>query len=102
LWIRPSLQQLAPGGRQVILARLELAGRNLDEVAPERIAVLALEHHPAIVEQRDDRHRAGVADVLAHRFAAVGQPHAVAVHLEQAPGEHFLAREQRLGQILRH
>ena len=35
----------------------------------ERIAVLALHHEPAVIEQRHDHHRAGVHDVFALRVA---------------------------------
>ena len=93
------LEQLALRGLEVRLARLELAGRDLDELAPRGVAELALEQQPAVVEQRDDRDRAGVADVFAAAFAAVGQAHGVAVHLEELAVEHQLPGDKVLSKV---
>src|SRR5688572_14971643 len=67
-----------------------------------RIAELALEHHLPVVQQSEDHHRARMADVLAQRLAAVGQAHAVAVHLEQPTRVHQLALQERLDEVLAH
>ena len=78
------LGQLAHGAVQHGLARIELAGGELEHHAAERMAVLALHDQPAVVGERHDHHRAGVHDVFAHRFAvAVGQPHGVAPDVEE-------------------
>jgi len=80
--------------------RFELAGRDFDEIAAVRIAVLAHQQHPAIVQGRHDSDRAGVADVLAHGLAAVRQPHPVPMHMQEPAGIDFFAGEQVLGEIL--
>ena len=65
-----------------------------------RIAELPLEQHRAVVEERHDRHRAGMADVLARALAAIGQVHHVAVHLEQLAVEDALAAGEMLFEVL--
>src|SRR6185436_17263887 len=80
------------------LARLELAGRDLDEHPGVRVAELALEHDLAVLGQRDDRDRAGVADVFAGALPAIRQRHRVAMHLEERAVVHHLAGEPAFGE----
>ena len=96
------LLELAPGGGERVFARIDLARRELDHVAPERIAVLALHHELARIGERDHRHRAGMLDVLALRGPAVGKPHRVAVHLEELAVVDQPAREAALAEVLHY
>src|SRR4051812_16852762 len=93
------LQQLALGGGELRLPGVDLARRDLDEIARMRIAELALEENRAVVEQRDDRHGAGMADVFARRLAAVGQPRHVAMNLEEHAVVDDLPGDEVLGQV---
>jgi len=53
--------------------------------------MLAFEDHVALSGQGDDRDRAGMPDVVAHRLRAVGQAHHVAVNFKETAGVHRLA-----------
>ena len=77
------LRELAPGGRERILAGSILPAGTSIMSRPQRIAELALHDELARVGHREHRHRAGVLDPLALGRAAVGQAHRVAAHLEQ-------------------
>jgi len=94
------LLQLAPGGRERVLAGVDLARRDLDHVAPERIAVLALHHELARFGERDHRNGSRVFDEFALGGFPVGQPHGVAAHLEQLAVVDELARDLALAEIL--
>ena len=72
----------------------------LDEAALQRVAELPLDHQPAVIEQRDDDHRARMDDVLAGGFTAAGQPHHVAPHIEETTAPHLLGAHLRLAQVI--
>ncbi|ODU00584.1 MAG: hypothetical protein ABS89_08740 [Thiobacillus sp. SCN 63-1177] len=84
---------------EVILAGIDLAGRQFDEIAVQRIAVLAFQQQVAVVEYRNDDNGAGMDDVLAGRFAAVGQAHAVALDVHQPSLEDGLALQSGFGKV---
>jgi len=44
---------------------------------------LPLQQHAAIIEQRQDHDRAGMADIFAHRILAVRQAHGVAFDFQE-------------------
>ena len=97
-------KQLAEGKINILeakgrLAGLELAGGDLDELAPAGVAVLALQKHRAIVEQRHHGDRAGVADVFASALCAVGKPNGIPVDLQQLTVEYQAAADEMLGQL---
>ena len=93
------LAQLALRGGELRLARIELAGRELDEHLVERIAELALDDEAPVGKHRHDQHGAGMHDVLARREAAVGQAHRVAAHVQQLAVEHRFGRDLRFDQV---
>ncbi len=77
------LFQFALRAGEVVLAGVDLAGRQFDEIAVQRVAVLAFQQQVAVVEHRDDDDGAGMDDVFARRFLAIGQAHAVAFDVHQ-------------------
>src|SRR6185503_11610439 len=93
------LEELALRGLQWRLARLELAGRDLQENAAVRVPELALEEDRAVLEERHDRDRAGMADVLALAERAVRQAHGIAMDLEQVAVEDPAAGDEMLGEV---
>src|SRR6266849_7927713 len=94
------LLELAPGGRERICPRIDLARRDFVHVAPERIAILALHHELARVGERDHRDRSRMFDEFALGGSAVRQPHRVAAHLEQLAVVDQLAGKPVLAEIL--
>src|SRR5712691_3418408 len=94
------LLELAPGGRERIFPRIDLARRDFDHVAPERIPVLALHDELARVGERDHRYRSRMFDEFALGGSAVRQPHRVAAHLEQLAVVYQLAGKPVLAEIL--
>src|SRR5262245_43276293 len=67
---RPSAQagllgELAPRGLERLLALLQRAGRQLEQLLPRRLAQLADEDDAILGVGGDDRHRAGVLDDFA-------------------------------------
>jgi hypothetical protein len=76
------------------------ARRDLDHVAPERIAVLAFHHELARIGERDHRYRARMLDEFALGGSSVGQAHGVAAHLEELPVVDEPARHPVLAQVL--
>ena len=64
-----------------------------------RVAELALEQHRAVVEQRDDRHRARVADVFARALLPSGRRTVSRRTLSSSPSKTELARDEMLGQV---
>ena len=78
------------------LARVELAGGNLQEVAAGGVAVLADEEHGAVRGHRYHGGGAGVADHLEVHLLAVGQAHPVDVQLHRVAAKD-LAAPQPLG-----
>ena len=91
--------QLAGGAFQHRLADLQLAGGKLEHHVTERVAELALDDQPAIVEQRHDHHRTGVHDVFARGGVAGRQAHLVAAHMQQLAVEHRLGAQLLLAQV---
>jgi hypothetical protein len=66
----------------------------------QRVTKLPLEDDGLLVEEGDHHASAGVPDVLAHRFLAVRQPHAVFDHLQQNPVVGDARSERGLGEIV--
>ncbi len=95
-------EQFALGTGQCALVRVELAGRQFDEDAVVGITVLPFEQNGAVVEQRQDDCRTGVANVFAHRGLAVGQPHSVALHLQKRTVVGELPLDLAFFQVLVH
>ncbi len=93
-------EQLALAADERRLVRVELASREFEHHAFERIAVLALQQQAAVVEQRHDHHGAGVVDELARGFAAIGQAHTVAADLEEIAFVDRRGFQPRLDQVL--
>ena len=95
------LQQLALRGVEVRLARLELAGRDLDELAAAAgsgTGARAARGRRRTAARSPPRRDGGCT--RASTSAAVGQAHAVAVHLEQHAVVDGLAGDEMLGQVL--
>src|SRR5687767_9793143 len=61
------LPQLALRREKRVFPALDLAGRELDEMAVQRIAELPLEQDRLGVEESDHHARTGVPDIFAHR-----------------------------------
>jgi hypothetical protein len=65
----------------------------------DRVAELALQHHAAVVEQRNHHHRARVHDVLARGGVAVGQADRVALGLQEIALDELLAADEFFTQM---
>ena len=83
-------EQFAPGACQRRLTRIKLARRKLDHHRPHRVTVLAFHDQAPVVELGNDHHGAGMGNVFADGFAAVGQTHHVTAGLEKIPVKDFL------------
>ncbi len=88
------LAQLAPRGGGGVLPALELAGGDLLEHGPERVAVLLHGQHVVVFVDGDDGDAARVVDHLARGEVAVGQPHGVHAQVDDAPVENFLTADK--------
>jgi hypothetical protein len=82
-----------------VLARVDLARGQLQEHPAQRIAVLALEEQPVVVEDGDDGDGAGMGDPLAQALVAVGQAHPVAMDLQQFSVEDRFSGKGFLGEV---
>jgi hypothetical protein len=65
------LLELPLRGGEPVLAGIELARRQFEDLLPQRIAVLALDQRIAVLEQRQDHGGARVVHILAHGLLAV-------------------------------
>ncbi len=75
------LGELAASGIGEVLALdVQDARRDLEQVLPDGVAVLAHQHHGAVGEHRHDGDRRHVVDDLAFGLVAVGHPHGVHAH----------------------
>ena len=72
------------------LARVDLAGRELEHHALHRVAELALEEQRAVGKLGNHDHRTGMAHVFAHALAAIRQPDPIPEDLEQCTIEYPL------------
>ncbi len=81
-----------------------LPGGKFEHHSAHRIAVLALEHEPAVVEHRNDQRGARMHDVLTLGGGAVRKTDAVTPDFEHAPGKHGGRFDQVFDQvrIVRH
>jgi hypothetical protein len=100
-------QQVPLGGREVdLLGQLPLRrpyarlaadvgqpGRQLVQVRPHRVAVLAHQRDPAVVVERDHRRRAEMAGVVAPGRRSARHGHLVGHHVEDHAVELLLGRQ---------
>jgi hypothetical protein len=82
--------QFAHGALQRGLAAVALASGQLQQDLGQWVAVLAHQHHAAIVQQRHHGHGAAVLDEFTRGGAAVGQADGVTPNLEEATAEQRL------------
>src|SRR6185437_12251633 len=75
-----------------------LAGGKFEKRAIVWIPKLALDDEAPIVLHGHDQHGARMHDVFAHRFTAIGQPCAIAAHVEQCTRVDLLAADALLGE----
>ena len=99
--------QLAPRAGKQRFAGVDLARGEFDQARAQRVAVLPLQHHLPVVEQRDRHHRARVAQVFAGGDVPVGAAHAILVDTQKAAAPDFAAGQRFFGQgigygIVRH
>src|SRR5215471_20362506 len=93
------LQQLPSSGRERLLSRVDLARGELDEHPRKRIAVLALEKKPSVVQPRDNHHRTRMLDIFARGRGAVGQADRVSPDVQQLALEDLLRGKLRLDEV---
>ena len=77
------LLELAAGAGLGVLPGVELSGRNLVNRSTGRVAVLANQQHPVVVQEGDDRRGAGMADHVELDSPAVRQLDLFGNHFEE-------------------
>src|SRR5690606_9672655 len=93
------LDELATGGIEEGFARIELAGRDLDEMLAPRVAELPLDEDASLGVEGHHGRRARMEDVLADRLTAIGHAGEVAPHLEELALVDDLLGERRFAQV---
>ena len=91
-------RQFAHAAQQRRLARIDLASRELDHHARQRVAPLALDDEAAIIEERHDHHGARVDDVFTLSSGAIGQADLVAPHIEKGAAVDLVGDQRLLAQ----
>ena len=93
--------QFALGTDQRGFAWIKLASGKLNHDGLNRVAVLALQHHPAIVKLGHDHHCAGMNGIFARCLTAVGQADGIALDVQKMAPEQLFRSQRRFDQMRR-